>query len=148
MVQDDEKISRGTPAATVASSSTRPAVTLLARYFAGSATDSATRANAARCMTASIRWPANSRSTTTLPMYPAPPVTRMLRAIRPLQVEQPLERFEQAVAPARLGRFLERDGGRMQELVEQRLTEVLDLAAILGTEMRQPAQRSEEHTSE
>src|SRR6266496_403168 len=189
MVQDDEKISRGTPAATVASSSTRPAVTLLARYFAGSATDSATRANAARCMTASIRWPANSRSstarsptfplmnstpgatasrwpvlrssstmgvsprarscsTTTLPMYPAPPVTRMLRAIRPLQVEQPLERFEQAVAPARLGRLLERDGGRMQELVEQRLTEVLDLAAILGTEMRQPAQRSEEHTSE
>src|SRR2546426_860803 len=173
MAQDEEKITRRTPAATVAASSARPAATLLAWYFAGSATDSATRANAARCMRASMRcranrrsstrrsptfpwmnsapcataarWPvlrssstmgvsprARSCSTTTLPIYPAPPVTRTLRPIRPLQTEQPLECFEQAVPPARLSRFLNGDGGRMQELVEKRLAEVLQLAATRG----------------
>src|SRR5438874_11369501 len=46
---EDENTTRRTPAAAARSRSTRPAVTLLARYISGSATDSPTRAYAARC---------------------------------------------------------------------------------------------------
>src|SRR5690242_210284 len=169
-------MTRRTPAATAVSSSTRPAVTLLAWYFAGSATDSATRAKAAKCIRASIERPANSASSTgrsptfprmnstpagtaarcpvlrssstiglsprarscstaTLPMYPAPPVTKMLRPIARFQTEQTLERFEETVPPTRAGGFLQRDRGLVQKLVEQRVTELFELGAILGGQM-------------
>src|SRR4029077_16128755 len=174
-------MTRRTPAASAVSSSTRPAVTLLAWYFAGSATDSATRAKAAKCISASIDRPANSASstgrsptfprmnstpagtaarcpvlrssrtigvsprtrscsTTTLPMYPAPPVTRMLRAIARFQAEQTLERFEETVPPTGAGGFLQRDRGLVQKLVEHCVTELFELGAILRGQMH-PAQR-------
>src|SRR5437763_13216491 len=83
-----------------------------------------------------------SSSTTTLPMYPAPPVTRTLCPIPSLQTEQPLQGVEQPVPPAGTRRLLQSDGGLVQELVEQRLAEVLDLVAILGTQVREAAQRA------
>src|SRR5207245_8518173 len=75
-------------------------------------------------------------------MNPAPPVTRTLRVIPPLQAEEPLQRLEQTVAPPGLRRLLERDGRLVQKLVQQRLAEVLDLSAILGAQMREAAQRA------
>src|SRR5207237_9875100 len=73
-------------------------------------------------------------------MYPATPVTRTLCPIPSLQTEQPLEGVEQPVPPAGTGRFLQGDGGLVEELVQQGLAEVLDLAAILGAQVRQAAQ--------
>src|SRR2546430_17644569 len=95
-------------------------------------------------------------------MYPAPPVTRMLRAIVPLETEQFLQRFEETVSSAGLRGLLECGRGMVQELVEQRVTELLHLGAILGRQMRETFERalqlsgthvveplrSEEHTSE
>src|SRR2546426_8884293 len=76
-------------------------------------------------------------------MNPAPPLTRTLRVIAPLQAKQSFQRLEQAVAPPGLCGLLEGQGRLVQKLVQQRLAEVLDLSAILGAQMR-----SEEHTSE
>src|SRR2546430_17614742 len=84
----------------------------------------------------------SSCSTTTLPMYPAPPVTRMLRAIVPLETEQFLQRFEETVPSAGLRGLLECDRGMVQELVEQRVTELLHLGAILGRQMRETVERA------
>src|ERR1700739_2037742 len=98
-----------------------------------------------------VRWPvlrssstigvsprARSCSTTTLPMSPAPPVTRMLRAISRFQAEQALQGLEEAVAPPGSRGLLQRDGGVVQQLVEQRLTEVLELGAIFRREVHPP----------
>src|SRR5881398_272703 len=73
-------------------------------------------------------------------MYPAPPVTRTLCPIPSLQTEQPLQGVEQPVPPAGPRRLLQGDGGLVEELVQQRLAEVLDLAAILGAQVREAAQ--------
>src|SRR5947208_3183546 len=73
-------------------------------------------------------------------MYPAPPVTRTLCPIPSLQTEQPLQGVEQPVPPAGPRRFLQGDGGLVEELVQQRLAEVFDLAAILGAQVREAAQ--------
>src|SRR5206468_3838474 len=90
-----------------------------------------------RTPTATTAWPcASSCSTTTLPMYPAPPVTRTLRAIRPLQAEQLLQRLEEAVTAPRLRGLLERNRGGVQKLVEQRVAELLHLGPILGRQVR------------
>ena len=70
-----------------------------------------------------------------LPMYPAPPVTRMLRAIARFQAKQALQGFEEAVTPAGARSLLQSDGGLVQELVEQRVTEVLELRAILQSQV-------------
>src|SRR5947208_12872019 len=75
-------------------------------------------------------------------MYPAPPVTRMLRAIVPLETEQFLQRFEETVSSAGLRGLLECDRGMVQELVEQRVTELLHLGAILGRQMRETFERA------
>src|SRR5947208_14908189 len=75
-------------------------------------------------------------------MNPAPPVTRTLRVIAPLQAKQPFQRLEQAVAPPGLCGLLEGQGRLVQKLVQQRLAEVLDLPAILGAQMREAAQRA------
>src|SRR5947209_15756021 len=75
-------------------------------------------------------------------MYPAPPVTRMLRAIVPLETEQFLQRFEETVPSAGLRGLLECDRGMVQELVEQRVTELLHLGAILGRQMRETFERA------
>src|SRR4029077_17544740 len=75
-------------------------------------------------------------------MNPAPPVTRTLRVITPLQAKQPFQRLEQAVAAPRLRGLLEGDGRLVQELAEQRMAEVLDLRAVVGAQMREPAQRA------
>src|SRR3989449_9363704 len=84
-----------------------------------------------------------SCATTTLPMYPAPPVTRTLSFISALQAEEALQRLEQAVPPPGLRGLFEGDGRLVQELVEQRMAEVLDFSAVVRAQMR-----SEEHTSE
>src|SRR5256884_6484284 len=103
---------------------------------------------AARCprlksSSTTTEWPsASSCSTTTLPMYPAPPVTRMLRAIVPLETEQFLQRFEETVPSAGLRGLLECDRGMVQELAEQRVTELLHLGPILGRQMPEPFERS------
>src|SRR2546425_115483 len=75
-------------------------------------------------------------------MYPAPPVTRTLPAILPLQAEEPLERLEQTVAPSGLRGLFERDGRLVQKLVQQGLAEVLDLPTILRAQMGETAQRA------
>src|SRR5438445_85032 len=178
---EEGSTTRPTPAAATASSNTRPAATLLAKYISGCATDSATSAYAARCTRASNEWrastPSSTRrsptppctncapgstaarwprlrssstttawpretscSTTTLPMYPAPPVTRILLAMLSFQAKQLLERLQQAVPVPGLNRLLERDRGRMEKLVEQRVTELLDLGAVLGRQVREPFQ--------
>src|SRR3989442_12721019 len=85
---------------------------------------------------------ARSCSTTTLPMYPAPPVTRTLRLITSLQAEEPLQRLKQAVAAPGLRGFLEGDGRLVQKLVEERVAEVLHLFAVVGAQMREAAQRA------
>src|SRR5436309_3576482 len=69
-------------------------------------------------------------------MYPAPPVTRTLRAIRPLQAEQLLQRLEEAVTAPGLRGLLERNRGGVQKLVEQRVAELLHLGPILGRQVR------------
>src|SRR5690348_12571744 len=81
-------------------------------------------------------------STTWEPMKPAPPVTTTLRRIASLQTEQPLERLEQPVPPTGFGRRLDGDRGLMQELVEQRLTEMLELAPVLRAQVRQSPQQT------
>src|SRR4029077_18732776 len=78
---------------------------------------------------------ARSCSTTTLPMYPAPPVTRTLRVISPFQAEETLDRFEEPIAPPCAGGLLEGDRGLVQKLIEQRVTEMLDLGAILRAQV-------------
>src|SRR6266480_3520386 len=75
-------------------------------------------------------------------MNPAPPVTRTLRVIAALQAEKPLEGLEQTVASPGLRGFLEGDGRLVQKLVEQRVTEMLDLPAVVGAQMREAAQRA------
>src|SRR2546422_567266 len=75
-------------------------------------------------------------------MNPAPPLTRTLRVIAPLQAKQSFQRLEQAVAPPGLCGLLEGQGRLVQKLVQQRLAEVLDLSAILGAQMREAAQRA------
>src|SRR5439155_2645525 len=75
-------------------------------------------------------------------MYPAPPVTRTLPLIAPLQAEEPLQSLEQAVAPPGLRGLLEGHGWLVQKLVEQRMAEVLDLSAVVGAQMREAAQRA------
>src|SRR5947208_7322721 len=75
-------------------------------------------------------------------MYPAPTVTRMLRAIVPLETEQFLQRFEETVPSAGLRGLLECDRGMVQELAEQRVTELLHLGPILGRQMRETFERS------
>src|SRR3977135_4126496 len=75
-------------------------------------------------------------------MKPAPPVTRTLGVIAPLQAEQPLQRLEQTVAPPGLRGLLERDGRLVEKLVQQGVAEVLDLPAILGAQMREAAPRA------
>src|SRR2546423_10657334 len=88
-------------------------------------------------------WPrARSSSTTTLPMYPAPPVTRTLCPIPPLQTEEPLQGVEQPVPPTGPRGFLQRDRGLVEELVEQRLAEVGDLVAILRAQVGEAPQRA------
>src|SRR6266850_7988819 len=77
-----------------------------------------------------------------LPMYPAPPVTRTLLLITPLQAEEPLQRLEQAVAAPGLRGLLEGDGRLVQKLVEERVAEVLDRFAVVGAQMREAAQRT------
>src|SRR3989454_11195108 len=67
---------------------------------------------------------------------------RTLSVIEPLQVEQLFQGLEQAVAPARSGRLFEGDGGSMQELVEQRVAQVLDLLPVLRAQVCEPAQRA------
>src|SRR3989454_11860499 len=85
---------------------------------------------------------ARSCATTTLPMYPAPPVTRTLSFISALQAEEALQRLEQAVAPPGLRGLFEGDGRLVQELVEQRMAEVLDFSAVVRAQMREAAQRA------
>src|SRR2546422_6906184 len=75
-------------------------------------------------------------------MYPAPPVTRTLPVITPLQAEEPLQRLKQAVAAPGLRGLLEGDGRQVQKLVEERVAEVLDLLAVVGAQMREAAQRA------
>src|SRR5437667_3836693 len=118
IAQVEEKTIRFTRVATMASSRFKPLEMLLRKYFDGSHMDSATRALAAKCITASgrmlesavsiwfrsarspwvnfargstaRRWPSvrlsktatswsssRSNSAQTLPMYPAPPTTRI-----------------------------------------------------------------------
>src|SRR5438093_13412611 len=71
-------------------------------------------------------------------MTPAPPVTRMLRVISPVQAEQPLERLQHAVAPASLRRRFEGERGGVKKLVEQGLAEVLDLGPIVRAKLPRP----------
>src|SRR5688572_800434 len=75
-------------------------------------------------------------------MNPAPPVTRTLRLIPGLQAEQLLQRFEEPGPATGSGRLLEGHRGVVQELVEQRLAELLDLRAVLRREVRQALQRA------
>src|SRR2546430_2039971 len=75
-------------------------------------------------------------------MYPAPPVTRTLSFISALQAEEALQRLEQAVAPPGLRGLFEGDGRLVQELVEQRMAEVLDFSAVARAQMREAAQRA------
>src|SRR5437773_10205231 len=75
-------------------------------------------------------------------MYPAPPVTRTLSVISALQAEEALQRLEQAVPPPGLRGLFEGDGRLMQELVEQRMAEVLDFSAVGRAQMREAAQRA------
>ena len=67
-------------------------------------------------------------------MYPAPPVTRTLSFISALQAEEALQRLEQAVPPPGLRGLFEGDGRLVQELVEQRMAEVLDFSAVTGVD--------------
>src|SRR5882672_2339462 len=67
---EDEKTKRRILAWTAASNSTRAAVTLLVTYFCGWATDSGTRAKAARWMIPSMR--SRSRSDPTSSRFPTP----------------------------------------------------------------------------
>src|SRR6184192_1564840 len=130
-----------TPCRWNTSSSTRRSPTL-------PCTNSTPDATAARCpvlrssSTIGTLPRARSCSTTTLPMYPAPPVTRTLCPIPSLQTEQPLQGVEQPVPPAGPRRLLQGDGGLVEELVQQRLAEVLDLAAILGAQVREADRKS------
>src|SRR3989475_11931114 len=82
-------------------------------------------------------------SATWEPTNPAPPLTRTRRVIpRPgLQPEQLLQRLQQAVAVPHARRPFQHDGGLVQELVQERLTELVHLRAIFGREMIEPAQR-------
>src|SRR5207249_8762729 len=111
-------------------------------------TNVASGATAARCprlrsSRTTTGYPrARSWATTTLPMYPAPPVTRTLSFISALQAEEALQRLEQAVAPPGLRGLFEGDGRLVQELVEQRMAEVLDFSAVVRAQMREA--RSEE----
>src|SRR6058998_148937 len=75
----------------------------------------------------------------TLPMYPAPPVTRTRRVTTGggLHPEQAPQRFEEAVTATFFGRRLQSHRGLMEELVHERLTELLDVGAILGRECPQ-----------
>src|SRR2546426_371591 len=75
-------------------------------------------------------------------MYPAPPVTRTLSFISALQAEEALQRLEQAVPPPGLRGLFEGDGRLVQELVEQRMAEVLDFSAVVRAQMREAAQRA------
>src|SRR6267143_5440795 len=77
-----------------------------------------------------------------MPMYPAPPVTRTLPFIPPLQAEEPPQGLEQAVAAPGLRGLLEGDGGLVKKLVEERVAEVLDFCALVGAQMREAAQRA------
>src|SRR5438046_479908 len=58
-----------------------------------------------------------------------------------LYSKQAAQLLEQAVPVALLRRLFQRNGGLVQELVEQRLAELLDLHPILGTQMRELTQR-------
>src|SRR6266516_14416 len=99
---------------------------------------SAARLPRLRSSRTTTAWPcASSCSTTTLPMYPAPPVTRTLRAIRPLQAEQLLQRLEETVAAAGLRGLLERNRGVVQTLDEQRVADLLRLGSTLRRQVRE-----------
>src|SRR5690349_14473639 len=91
-------------------------------------------------VTSSPAW--RYASTTWEPMKPAPPVTKTLRGIASLQAEQPFERLQQPVPPTGLSRRLDGDRGLMEELVEQCLTEMLELAAVLRAQVRQSPQQA------
>src|SRR5690349_19909211 len=62
----------------------------------------------------------------------------MLRAISRFQAEQALQGFEEAVAPTGARGLLQSYGRLVQKLVEQRLTELLELGAIFRREVHPP----------